>query len=107
MTSPGARRVTEALTEPQTDESMRWVPEGSEAAAQGEAEAAARFPDSAAIAEESAAIYPDTIEGPPTPEEIAIEAYRIYMARGAAHGSDLEDWLEAERRLSAIRRTTP
>jgi Protein of unknown function (DUF2934) len=61
-------------------------------------------PDNAAIAEESAAIYPDTNEGRPTPDEIAAEAYRIYMGRGATDGQDMEDWLEAERRLSAERR---
>lgn len=61
-------------------------------------------PDNAAIAEESAAIYPDTNEGRPTPDEIAVEAYHIYMGRGSSHGSDMEDWLEAERRLSEERR---
>jgi hypothetical protein len=64
-------------------------------------------PDNAAIAEESAAIYPDTNEGRPTPDEIAAEAYRIYMGRGGSDGQDMDDWLEAERRLSAERRTTP
>jgi hypothetical protein len=63
-------------------------------------------PDNAAIAEESAAIYPDTNEGHPTPDEIAAEAYRIYMGRGASDGQDMEDWLEAERRLSEERRRT-
>jgi hypothetical protein len=63
-------------------------------------------PDNAAIAEESAAIYPDTNEGRPTPDEIAAEAYRIYMGRGASDGQDMEDWLEAERRLSSERRPT-
>jgi len=63
-----------------------------------------QHPDNAAIAEESAAIYPDTNEGRPTPEEIAEEAYRIYMNRGSSHGQDMDDWLEAERRLSEARR---
>jgi hypothetical protein len=31
---------------------------------------------------------------------IAAEAYAIYLERGGAHGHDLEDWLEAERRLT-------
>jgi Protein of unknown function (DUF2934) len=53
------------------------------------------------IAAESAAIYPDTFATPPSPEEIAAEAYNIYMARGGGHGRDMDDWLEAERRLSA------
>jgi hypothetical protein len=61
-------------------------------------------PDNAAIAEESAAIYPDTNEGRPTPDEIAAEAYHIYMDRGESHGQDMDDWLEAERRLSEARR---
>jgi hypothetical protein len=65
---------------------------------------AAPRPDNAAIAEESGAIYPDTNEGRPTPDEIALEAYRIYMGRGASAGQDLDDWLEAERRLSQNRR---
>jgi hypothetical protein len=37
----------------------------------------------------------------PTPDELAREAYAIYLARGAQHGHDLDDWFEAERRLSA------
>jgi hypothetical protein len=40
-------------------------------------------------------------EGRPSPEEIAREAYLIYMANGAQHGRHDEDWYEAERRLSA------
>ncbi len=58
-------------------------------------------PSSREIAQESAAIYPDTFATPPTPEEIAVEAYRIYCERGCIGGRELEDWLEAERRLSA------
>lgn len=55
------------------------------------------------IAEESAAIYPDTFDTPPSPEEIAAEAYCIYCERGHEAGRDLEHWLEAERRLSERR----
>jgi DUF2934 family protein len=62
-----------------------------------------KHPNNAAIAEESAAIYPDTNPGRPTPEEIAVEAYHIYRERGASDGQDMDDWLEAERRLSALR----
>ena len=60
-------------------------------------------PTSRDIAEESAAIYPDTFATPPTPEQIAAEAYLIYCERGCSDGSDIDDWLEAERRLSARR----
>jgi len=38
----------------------------------------------------------------PTAEDIAREAYGIYEARGWQHGNDVEDWLEAERRLTAF-----
>jgi hypothetical protein len=37
----------------------------------------------------------------PSIEEIAREAYAIYAARGFQNGKDVEDWLEAERRLTA------
>ena len=58
-------------------------------------------PTSRDVAEESAAIYPDTFAAAPTPEQIAAEAYLIYCARGCGDGGDMDDWLEAERRLSA------
>jgi hypothetical protein len=103
MASPGTRRVVETPPNPQSVE-----PGGLESAApELTTEAAAQLPDSAAIAEESAAIYPDTNEGAPSPEDIAIEAYRIYMAGGARDGHDLDHWLEAERRLSNARRANP
>jgi hypothetical protein len=35
----------------------------------------------------------------PADEEIAQRAYELYLARGGAHGYDLEDWLEARRQL--------
>jgi hypothetical protein len=34
-----------------------------------------------------------------TQEQIAQRAYQLWEKRGKAHGSDLEDWLEAEREL--------
>lgn len=36
---------------------------------------------------------------PPTTDQIAQRAHEIFMARGAAHGRDLDDWLQAEREL--------
>jgi hypothetical protein len=40
------------------------------------------------------------IEPPTLPrEQIAVRAYQIWMERGRSHGSDLADWLEAERQL--------
>jgi hypothetical protein len=35
----------------------------------------------------------------PSFEEVAAEAYAIYMANGANHGNDVGDWLEAEQRI--------
>ncbi len=35
----------------------------------------------------------------PSKEEIERRAYELYLARGGAHGHDIEDWLEAEREL--------
>lgn len=61
-------------------------------------------PSSREIAAESAQIYPDTSDAPPSPEEIATEAYYIYCERGCQGGRDIEDWLEAERRLSQRQR---
>lgn len=37
----------------------------------------------------------------PTHEEIAQCAYELWQARGCAHGTDTELWLEAERSLRA------
>jgi hypothetical protein len=35
----------------------------------------------------------------PKREKIALHAYQIFLERGGLHGHDVEDWLEAERRL--------
>ncbi len=39
----------------------------------------------------------------PTYDEIAHAAYMRFLNRGAGHGSDFNDWLEAERELTAAR----
>jgi hypothetical protein len=36
----------------------------------------------------------------PTKDQIEARAYEIYLARGAKHGLDLDDWLSAERELT-------
>ena len=36
----------------------------------------------------------------PTLEEIELRAYHIYLERGSAEGSPIEDWLQAERELA-------
>jgi hypothetical protein len=35
-----------------------------------------------------------------TADVIARRAFEFYLARGGAHGHDLEDWLQAERELT-------
>jgi len=42
----------------------------------------------------------------PTREEIAREAYLIYLANGERHGRADDDWYEAERRLLGAERTS-
>jgi hypothetical protein len=37
----------------------------------------------------------------PTPEEIGIRAYEIYVSEGCPAGSDLDHWLRAEKELRA------
>ena len=50
----------------------------------------------------------DSLAEPLSPREQAIlkrdapaspRAYELYLARGAGHGRDMEDWLQAEREL--------
>jgi hypothetical protein len=35
----------------------------------------------------------------PTIEQIRLRAYELYLSRGATHGNEVEDWLNAEREL--------
>jgi hypothetical protein len=35
----------------------------------------------------------------PTPEEISLRAYHIYLERAGTPGNELEDWIAAERQL--------
>jgi Protein of unknown function (DUF2934) len=45
------------------------------------------------------------IEKVPTREEIELRAYEIYLERGGKDGNALEDWLTAEKELSASSQT--
>ena len=50
----------------------------------------------------SAAAAPETVgsmHGQPSDEEVRVRAYHRYLERGAAHGGDLDDWIEAEKDL--------
>jgi hypothetical protein len=42
--------------------------------------------------------------GPVTEDQIRQRAYGIFLARGAAPGQDLEDWLRAESELQALQK---
>src|SRR5436190_1070791 len=39
----------------------------------------------------------------PSEEDIRLRAYHRYLERGGGHGTDFEDWLEAERELKGGR----
>ena len=56
-------------------------------------------PDDALGAEESQVVATAPLEGRPSPDQIAREAYLIYLANGRQDGRHEEDWYEAERRL--------
>jgi hypothetical protein len=52
------------------------------------------------------ATQPDTTDDiQVNPQEIAIEAYSLFCARGYQHGDDLGDWLAAEQIVRDRRRT--
>ncbi|SEK42215.1 Protein of unknown function [Stigmatella aurantiaca] len=42
---------------------------------------------------------PEPVRSAPTEEQIARRAYEIYQARGGEHGSNEQDWYQAEREL--------
>ncbi|HWP44117.1 MAG TPA: DUF2934 domain-containing protein [Blastocatellia bacterium] len=41
-------------------------------------------------------------KGQPAFEQIQKRAYEIYLERGGAPGSDVDDWLQAERELGGL-----
>jgi hypothetical protein len=43
--------------------------------------------------------------GPPAAydDAVASRAHELFQARGGLHGHDLDDWLEAERQLGAVK----
>ena len=40
-----------------------------------------------------------TVRRSPMTDDIELRAYHLYLGRGATHGHDLDDWLEAERQV--------
>ena len=47
---------------------------------------------------------PSEIPAQPTPthEEIEVRAYEIFLERGAEHGHDFDDWLQAQQELFQV-----
>ena len=50
---------------------------------------------------------PDRLRPAASEQEIRRRAYEIYLERGAQPGCELEDWLQAERELTAIQSNSP
>jgi hypothetical protein len=51
-------------------------------------------------AAESESMQPEHF-GVPSPEDIRQRAYELHLEGGCVHGRDLDDWLQAERGLTA------
>jgi hypothetical protein len=47
-------------------------------------------------------VAPAAAQGP-SAEEIRLRAYHRYLERGAGHGTDFDDWVEAEKDLKSTR----
>jgi DUF2934 family protein len=41
------------------------------------------------------------VQKSPISKDVELRAYHIYLGRGATHGHDLDDWLQAERQVMA------
>jgi hypothetical protein len=51
-------------------------------------------------------VAPRDLPATMTHREIARRAYELYEERGGEHGHDLDDWLQAERELQDLLRST-
>ena len=58
-------------------------------------------PGKASTSESNSDVRAEQVTRTPTTEEIQLRAYAIYVERGGIHGLDTDDWLQAERELSA------
>jgi hypothetical protein len=77
-------------------------PEAVERFASQQAASAVHSSSRVAIADSdrAAAAIPDIVRAEnDAHERIAARAYEIYLQRGASHGRDTDDWLEAEREV--------
>ena len=50
---------------------------------------------------------PSVAKSAPTIEQIQLRAYEIFLERSGAPGSEVEDWLQAERELVAVGSAKP
>jgi hypothetical protein len=99
--APRARRAKTLPSVPPLADSATDAPEliASEAPAPDQLLAGVPDVESLNLASSVAATIPSVSEGTPTEEEIRARAYQRYLARGAGHGRDFEDWLAAESEL--------
>jgi hypothetical protein len=44
-------------------------------------------------------VFGSKVRRSPLTEDIEVRAYHLYLGRGASHGHDLDDWLQAERQV--------
>jgi Protein of unknown function (DUF2934) len=58
-------------------------------------------PGNASTSESNSDALAKQVTRTPTAEEIQLRAYEMYVERGGIHGFDTDDWLQAERELSA------
>ena len=58
-------------------------------------------PGKASTSESNSDVHAKQVRRTPTAEDIQLRAYEIYVERGGIHGLDTDDWLQAERELSA------
>lgn len=49
------------------------------------------------------ALTSESMASEPSEDDIRMRAYQRYLERGASHGMDFDDWLEAERELRATK----
>ena len=58
-------------------------------------------PGNASTSESNSDVQAKQVTRTPTAEEIQLRAYEMYVEQGGIHGFDTDDWLQAERELSA------
>ena len=63
------------------------------------ASAGAPPPDTLGVLPDTIAVQSGVEGHEPTEDDIRRRAYERYLERGGGHGTDFEDWLEAEREI--------